>query len=59
MIHPQVLGIAGAYRPHSRNMSPAVNKGVAFGELLKLSEEYLNPLKVSLDRDTKVKIRKL
>ena len=59
MIHPDVLGIAGAYRPKSRNMNPAVDKGVAFGELLKLSEEYMNPLKVSLDRDTKVKIRKL
>lgn len=59
MIHPDVLGIAGAYRPKSRNMNPAVNKGAAFGELLKLSEEYMNPLKVSLDRDTKVKIRKL
>lgn len=59
MIHPDVLGIAGAYGPKSRNMNPAVKKGIAFVDLLKLSEEYLNPLKISLDRDTKVKIRRL
>ena len=59
MIHPGVLGIAGAYGLKSANINPAVKKGSAFGDLLKLSEEYINPLKISLDRDTKVKIRKL
>lgn len=59
LIHPDVLGIAGAYGPRSANLNPAVKAGPAFGDLLKLSEEYINPLKISLDRDTRVKIRKV
>lgn len=59
LIHTDVLGIAAAYGPHSANMNPEVKKGPAFGELLKLSEEFINPLKICLDRDLKVNIRKI
>ncbi|MDA8227616.1 MAG: molybdopterin-dependent oxidoreductase [Desulfitobacterium hafniense] len=59
LIHTDVLGIAGAYGPHSANMNPEVKIGTAFADLLKLSEDLINPLKISLDRDLKVKIRKI
>lgn len=59
LIHPQVLGIAGAFGSKSANLNPAVRQGPPFADLLKLSEEYINPLKISLDRDTKVKIDKI
>jgi anaerobic selenocysteine-containing dehydrogenase len=59
IIHPEVLGIAGAYGSKSSNFNPSARKGSAFVDLLKLSEEYINPLKISLDRDTRVRIRKV
>ena len=59
LIHPDVLGIAGAFGTKSVNWNPATRQGLPFAELLKLSEEYINPLKISLDRDTKVSIRKV
>ncbi|MDR7865809.1 MAG: molybdopterin-dependent oxidoreductase [Sporomusaceae bacterium] len=59
LIHPDVLGIAGAFGLRSANLNPAVTAGPAFGDLLKLDEQYINPLKISLDRDVKVRIRKL
>ena len=59
LIHPQVLGIAGAFGAKSANLNPFVRQGPPFADLLKLSEEYINPLKISLDRDTKVRIRKI
>ncbi|GAB6174310.1 sulfur reductase subunit SreA [Paradesulfitobacterium aromaticivorans] len=59
LIHENVLGIAGAYGLHSENIIAEAKKGPSFGDLLKLSEDVFNPLKVSLDRDLKVKIRKI
>ena len=59
LIHPEVLGIAGAFGVKSANFNPAARQGSSFVDLLKLSEEYINPLKISLDRDTKVKIRRM
>lgn len=59
LIHKDVLGIAGAYGIPSANFNPEAKRGPAFGDLLKLSEEVINPLKINLDRDIKVKIRKL
>lgn len=59
LVHPTVLGIAGAYGTRSANMNPVVRVGSAFNDLLKLSEEYLNPLKISIDRDVRVKISKM
>lgn len=59
LIHETVLGIAGAYGIQSSNFNPEAKRGPAFGDLLKLSEEVFNPLKINLDRDIKVKIRKV
>ncbi|MGE4274364.1 MAG: molybdopterin-dependent oxidoreductase [Desulfitobacterium sp.] len=59
LIHEDVLGIAGAYGMSTANFNPAAKRGTAFGDLLKLSEDVISPLKINLDRDVKVKIRKL
>ncbi|EAX48284.1 molybdopterin oxidoreductase Fe4S4 region [Thermosinus carboxydivorans Nor1] len=59
VIHHDVLAIAGAYGHRYANTNPATAVGPAFVDLLKLSEEYINPLKICLDRDTKVKLQKL
>lgn len=59
LIHKEVLGIAGAYGIKTANFNPAAKHGPAFGDLLKLGEELFNPLKINLDRDVKVKIRKV
>jgi anaerobic selenocysteine-containing dehydrogenase len=58
LIHEDVLGIAGAYGIQTSNFNPKAKRGPAFGDLLKLSEENFNPLKINLDRDIKVKIRR-
>lgn len=56
-IHPQVLAIGGAFGHKSTNMPPSALKGPSFNDLIKLSDELMDPLASNIDRDLKVKVR--
>lgn len=58
-IHPLVTAIAGCFGHRSANITPSARKGPNFNVLNKLAEEYMDPITWNIDRDTKVKIRRL
>lgn len=58
-IHPKVTAIGGCFGHRSININPTALKGPNFNALLKLSDELMDPLATNIDRDVKVKIRRI
>jgi len=58
-IHPEGLGIAALCGHWAKGMPVAEGKGIFYNELLELDWEYVNPVNLTLDLCSKVKVSKV
>ncbi|MGA3127966.1 MAG: molybdopterin dinucleotide binding domain-containing protein, partial [Candidatus Korobacteraceae bacterium] len=56
LVRPDVVAIGGAWGARSAHIHPCARKGPHFNALLKLSEEFLDPVRGGIDLTTRVRL---